>query len=244
MPKPYLSVIVPAYNEAERIPTTLLDIDRTLAAKRYSYEILVVNDGSKDATAEIVRNMVPAVKGLKLVDNTENKGKGSAVRQGRRVATGSYRLFLDAANSTSIGHFDTMIPYFEEGYAVVIGSRTAKGSTLDPPQPLSHQIPGKLGNLFIQLMLLPGIWDTQCGFKAFREDAAEKIFQGMRIARWGFDVEALALARRYGYRIKEVPVHWMNDIRSHVSAAAYLQVLVEVMRIKWWMIRGEYKQNA
>lgn len=243
MAKPYLSIIIPAYNEAERIPTTLLDIDKRLEHAPYSYEIFVVNDGSKDNTAEVVRNMVKVVKNLKLIDNIENKGKGGVVRQGMLLANGTIRLFTDADNSTSIDQFDRMIPFFKEGYQVVIGSRAVAGAKLDPPEPLVKQIPGKMGNLFIQLLVLPGLWDTQCGFKAFTEEAVKKVFERSRIPGWGFDVEVLSLAKKEGYQIKEVPVHWVNDIRSHVKASAYIKVLWETITIRWWLWTGKYKES-
>ena len=241
MARPYLSIIIPAYNEAERIPKTLLDIDRRLDKAPYSYEILVVNDGSKDNTAEVVRNMAKMVRNLKLIDNEDNKGKGGSVRQGMLLAQGAIRIFTDADNSTSIDQFDQMIPYFKEGYGVVIGSRTAAGAKLDPPEPFYRQIPGKIGNLVFQAVLgLWGIWDTQCGFKAFTDVVAQKVFEPSRIGGWGFDVEALSLAQKMGYRIKEVPVHWVNDTRSHVKASVYLKVFWETLTIRWWLWRGEY----
>ncbi len=251
MTQPYLSVIIPAYNEAERIPLTLVDIDRHLRQRKFSYEILVVNDGSTDETAKIVKKMMPVIKNLKLMDNDVNRGKGAVVRQGMLLASGKYRLFTDADNSTSVDQFDKMIPYFsakggsasggEEGYDVVIGSRSVKGSRLDPPQPIYRQIPGKIGNLIIQFLLLPGIWDTQCGFKAFTAEAAEKIFSIMKITKWGFDIEALALAKHLGFRMKEIPVRWINDPFSHVRASAYLQVLLETCKIRWWLTTGKYE---
>lgn len=240
MAKPYLSIIIPAYNEAERIPATLLDIDKRLAKASYSYEIFAVNDGSKDNTAEVVQNMTKVVKNLKLIDNDENKGKGGVVRQGMLLANGAIRLFTDADNSTSIDQFDRMIPFFKEGYEVVIGSRAIKGAKLDPPQPIYRQIPGKVGNLIIQALVLPGLWDTQCGFKAFTEEAAKKVFEPSRIAGWGFDVEILSLAKKMGYKIKEVPVHWVNDTRSQVKASAYLKVLWETLTIRLWLWTGKY----
>jgi glycosyltransferase involved in cell wall biosynthesis len=238
---PYLSVIIPAYNEAERIPLTLVDIDRHLRQRKFSYEILVVNDGSTDETAKIVKKMMPVIKNLKLMDNDINRGKGAVARQGMLLASGKYRLFTDADNSTSIDQFDKMIPRFGEGYDVVIGSRATKGSQLDPPQSIYRQIPGKIGNLIIQFLLLPGIWDTQCGFKAFTAEAAEKIFSIMKITKWGFDIEALALAKHLGFRMKEIPVHWINNPFSHVRASAYLQVLLETCKIRWWLWTSSYK---
>lgn len=240
MAQPFLSVIIPAYNEAKRIPLTLTDIDKHLSAQEYSYEILVVNDGSKDNTAEIVRNMEKMIRGLKLIDNAENKGKGGVVRQGMLLAKGKIRLFTDADNATSVDQFNNMLPFFREGYDVVICSRATKGSKLDPAQPIYRQIPGKLSNLLIQLVVLPGLWDTQCGFKAFTAEAAEKVFQSSRVTGWGFDIEILALATRMGYRIKEIPVHWVNDVSSTVGASAYLKTLVELCKIRWWLWTGKY----
>ena len=240
--KPYLSIILPAYDEADRLPKTLIDIDRRLADKKYTYEILVINDGSKDNTAEVVRKMAPTIKNLKLVDNKENKGKGGVVRQGMLTAEGEIRLFMDSDNATTIDHFDQMIPFFNEGYGVVICSRSAKGSKLDPPEPWYRQIPGKLGNLFwIQPLVLPGLWDTQCGFKAFTAEVAEKVFALSRIGGWSFDVEILALAKKLGYRIREVPVHWVHDGKSKVKASAYVKFFLEVVQIRWWLSSNVYK---
>lgn len=244
MAQPFLSVIIPAYNEAERLPLTLIDVDKHLSKVDYSYEILVVNDGSKDKTADIVRSMEKGIKNLKLIDNDVNKGKGGVVRQGMLVAGGKIRLFMDADNSTSVDQFANMLPLFKEGFDVVIGSRAAKGSRLTPPQPLYRQIPGRIGNLIIQALLLPGIWDTQCGFKAFTDEVAERIFNLSKIKGWGFDVEILSLALKMGYRIKEVPVIWANDPFSHVGASAYLKVLIETFKIRWWLWNNKYGSLA
>lgn len=229
---PYLSIIIPAYNEEKRIPKTLKAMDAYLKGVDYDYEILVVNDGSKDQTAEVVRGMQSEIKNLKLLDNRVNQGKGGVVKDGMLAARGEIRLFTDADNSTSLNHFEKMQPLFEKGYEVVIGSRAIRGATLDPPQPLSRRILGKVGNLIIQLLVLPGIWDTQCGFKAFSAKAAEEVFKRSKITGWGFDVECLALARKLDFKIKEIPVHWANDPNSHVKGSAYLQVLMETIRIR------------
>jgi len=233
MSQPYLSIIVPAYNEAERIPQALLAMDKQLAAATYSYEIFVVNDGSTDNTAAIVRNMTKLVRNLKLIDLRENAGKGGAVRQGMLLSAGQIRLFTDADNSTSIDQFEKMMPFFKEGYEVVIGSRAVRGAKLDPPEPFYRQLIGKSLNLIVQLFLLPGIWDTQCGFKAFTEDAAKKVFMAARVGGWGFDFEVLALAKKMGYRIKEIPVHWVDDNRSHIKFSAGLQFLRDIAIIRW-----------
>lgn len=238
--KPYLSVIVPAYNEAKRLPLTLIDIDKHLREMKFSYEIIVVNDGSKDATKEVAERFSHLIKNLRVI-NQENTGKGGAVKRGMLEAEGEIRLFTDADNSTSIDQFGKMAPYLGKGYDVVIASRDIKGAKLIPPQPWRRRILGNLGNLFIQIMLLPGIWDTQCGFKVFTDKAAEKVFPLIKINRWGFDVEILALAKKFGYKIKEVPAIWVNNPFSHVKATAYFQVLWEVMKIRWWLMTGKYK---
>jgi len=242
--KPYLSIIIPAYNEAERLPLALVDIDKYLSSAPYSYEILVVNDGSTDDTALIVKNMMNAVKGLKLIDNRENRGKGSAVRQGMLLARGEIRLFTDADQSTSIDHLEKVLPFLTDAdglnYDVVLGSRGLKESRMNPPQPFYRRILGKGGNLIAQLIAVRGIWDTQCGFKAFTADAAEKIFSLANINGWGFDIETLALARALGYRVKEIPVRWANSRFSHVRGTAYLKTLLEVFTIRWWLMTDAY----
>ncbi len=244
MAKPYLSIIIPAYNEAKRLPLTLIDVDRILSRAEYSYEILIMNDGSTDNTAEIAKKMSGNIKNLKVVDNPVNRGKGAVVRDGMLIAQGNIRLFTDADNSTSIDHFDGMTEHFRAGYDVVICSRSVKGAKLDPPESVYRQIPGKLGNLFVQALLLPGIWDTQCGFKAFSERATEEIFGMMKITGWGFDIEALALAKKLGYKIKEIPAHWVNAEGSKLKASAYLKVLLETVKIRLWLWGGKYQLNT
>ena len=222
------------------MPKTLLDIDQKMAGKDYTYEILVVNDGSKDNTAEVVKKMATAVKNLKLLDNVENKGKGGVVRQGMLAATGDIRLFMDSDNATTIDHFEQMREYFAQGYGVVICSRAIKGSVLDPAEPIVRQIPGKMGNLWIQLFVLWGLWDTQCGFKAFTAEATERVFTLSKLSGWSFDVEILALAKKLSFRIKEVPVHWRHDGQSKVKPSAYIQVLLDVVKIWWWFLMNTY----
>jgi dolichyl-phosphate beta-glucosyltransferase len=235
----FLSVIIPAHNESQRIPQTLVDIDQKLSAQARPYEILVVENGSKDNTAEIVRNMVPTIRNLKLIQS-QIASKGSAVRLGMLTAQGEYRVFMDADNATTVDHFFKMEPFFKDDYDVVICSRAHRESKLDPPQPIYRQIPGKIGNLIIQTLVLPGIWDTQCGFKAFSARAAEQIFKLSKIEGWGFDVELLALAKKLGYRTREIPVHWVNDLRSTVKASAYLTTLMDTLKIRWWLWTDAY----
>lgn len=238
--KPYLSVVIPAYNESKRIPLTLIDIDKHLSTAGYSYEIIVVNDGSTDDTAQVVERFAKMIPNLRLAGYDKNIGKGNAVRVGMLEAEGKYRLFMDADNSTSVDQFENMVKYFEEGYDVVICSRAHKESKLTPAQGGFRKLLGRVGNLIIQVLVLPGIWDTQCGFKVFSEAAAEKVFRLQRISGWGFDVEILALAKRLGYKIKQVPVVWVNDTDSHVGASAYVTTLIETLRIRYWLWRKVY----
>lgn len=250
MSKPFLSVIIPAYNEAERLPLTILDIDRRLSEADYESEIIVVSDGSRDATADIAEKFSHVIKNLRVIGNKENHGKGWVVRQGMLAARGNWRLFTDADNSTSIDQFNRMVPYFSSGggsayggkesFDVVIGSRGVRGAELHPPQKWYRRLLGKLGNAFIQIVVLWGIKDTQCGFKCFSEEATQKIFPLMKIDRWGFDVEALVLAKKMGYKIKEIPVRWVNDFESRVSSGAYLSTLIEVVKIRFWLWTNAY----
>ena len=237
--RPFLSVIIPTYNEAKRLPLTLADINKRLSAVDYSYEIIVVDDGSRDATVDIAKRFSHLIKTLRIIENKENHGKGWVVKQGMLEAEVQWRLFTDADNATSIDQFSKMIPYLGD-YQIIIGSRDIKGAKLVPPQPFYKRFLGNVGNLIIQILLLPGLWDTQCGFKCFSEEAALKIFSLMKINRWAFDVEALALGKKFGYKIKEIPVVWVNDPDSKVKPSAYLQVFGEVLKIRWRLWFGKY----
>ena len=241
--QPYLSVIIPAYNEEKRISKTLLAVDEYLQKQAFTYEILVVSDGSKDKTAEIVNNFKKNVQNLKLIDNQANHGKGWVVRQGMLAAQGQVCLFMDADNATSVDHFDKMKPYFDNGSQTVIGSRDAKdakGAKQAVPQSWLKRQLGNVGNILIQLFAVWGIWDTQCGFKAFSAEAASAIFSKLKIDRWGFDIEALALARKLKYKIDIVPVYWINDPDSKVSLKGYLMTFKELFQIWWWLITDKY----
>lgn len=240
---PYLSVVIPAYNEELRIAKTLSRIHEYLSLQHYTWEVIVVIDGAKDNTAGVVRDFMKAHGGITIIDRKENRGKGYTVREGMLAAHGTIRLFLDADNSTDINHFEKMKPLFDEGYDVVIASRDPKdasGARQAVPQQLFKRLLGNMGNLFIQIVAVRGVWDTQCGFKAFTATSAQKIFSISRIDRWGFDIEALALAQHFTYRLGKIPAHWINDALSHVTMSAYIQVLYETMKVAWWLGRGVY----
>lgn len=239
----HLSVVIPCLNEGKTIGNTLLEVDRYLSKQNYSYEIIVVNDGSKDKTVEIVGKFSDLIKNLKLIGDSVNHGKGWAVRQGMLACQGKYRLIMDADNSTTIEHLGKMWPHFEKGCSVVIGSRDHKdveGARQAVPQSFLKRQMGNMGNIMIQALAVPGIWDTQCGFKAFIGEAAEKIFQRCLVDRWGFDIEALALARKFRYQIGIVPVYWKNRTESRVKFSSYWGVFRDVFKIRWRLMIGRY----
>lgn len=245
--EPYLSVIIPAYNEAERITKTLDAVYSYLRRQSYTWEILVVLDGVTDDTLAKTNEFSEGKEGIRVIDRKENKGKGYTVRQGMLEARGAVRLFTDADNSTDIAHFDKMKPLFDGGSEVVIASRDAKdapGARQAVAQPFAKRLMGNMGNLFIQIVAVRGIWDTQCGFKAFTKEAAEKIFSVSRIDRWGFDIEALALARRFRFRLSIIPAYWVNDAASHVKLSGYIGVLLETVKIRWNIIIGTYGKKG
>lgn len=240
----YLSVIIPTYNEEKRLPNTLLEMDKFFSSKNYSYEIIVADDGSKDKTKEIAENFVKMIKNLKISGESSNHGKGYAVRKGMLEAKGQYRLFADADNSTPIQEIDLLLPAFEEGFDIAIGSRMKGGreKNIKIEQPWYRILIAKLGHIAISFLAVSGIADTQCGFKCFSKESVEYIFKRTRINRWGFDIEALAIAQKKGYKIKEVPVSWYNSADSRVRPIkGAITTLGELIKIKWNLITGKYK---
>ena len=236
----YLSVVIPAYNEAKRIVPTLKSVFDYLKKQNYEYEVLVVNDGSKDNTAEIVQSFQSQVSSLKLIDNKQNRGKAKAVQQGMMAAQGDLRLFMDADNATTIDNLDKMLLHINDGYGIVIASIGIKGAEKIGEEPVYRRLLGQLGNLWIRFWAVPDIHDTQRGFKLFTREVAEKIFPKMLTFGWGFDVELLALARKYGYKIKEVPIVWKNAPDSKVNIWVYPKVLMQTVKIWWNLITKKY----
>lgn len=239
----FLSVIIPAYNEAKRIIPTLRSVFEYLKKQNYEYEVLVVNDGSKDGTAAVVSDFAEEFPRLRLLDNKQNKGKAKVVRQGMLEAKGDLRLFMDADNATTLETLDKLFPYIKDGYDIVIASIGIKGAKVTMPEPLYRQLFGKAGNLWIRFWAVPGIYDTQRGFKLFTKEAAEKIFPKMRTFGWGFDVEVLALARKYGYKIKEVPISWSNVAGSKLNIWVYPKTLFQTVKIWWNLKTNKYDKS-
>lgn len=242
---PYLSVIIPSYKEGERIGRNLLEIDKYLKTKSFSYEILVIVDGSPDNTAEVAGNYALQVPNLRVIDNPDNHGKGYCVRQGLLEAKGKYRIFLDADGSTSITHWDAFQPEFEKGADVVIGDRDLPESFIQVHQPKHREIMGDMGNLLIRGVL--GLWgyaDTQCGFKALSAEASQAVASRMVVDRFGFDFELVKLALSLGYTVKKMPVRWMNEAGSTVSLTGkngFTQVLIDLAKTRFRLWTGFYK---
>ncbi len=242
---PYLSVIVPSYKEGQRIGDNLLEIEKYLNSQDYSYEVLVVVDGSPDNTAEVARSFQHKVKNLRVIDNPENHGKGYVVRQGLLAAKGQYRLFLDADGSTSIKHLDVFLPELKKGFDVVIGSRDIQGAYIQVHQPKYREIMGSMGNWLIRIVL--GLWtypDTQCGFKMLNAKAAEAIAKRMVVDRFGFDFEMIILAKKLDFKIKQMPVRWLNEEGSTVGLTGpngFIQVIIDLFKTKGRLLSEKYQ---
>jgi dolichyl-phosphate beta-glucosyltransferase len=248
MEQPYLSVLIPAYKEGERIGRNLMEIDKYLRAQNYSYEIIVIVDGSPDNTAEVARNYMHQVANLRVIENPENHGKGFVVRQGLLEGRGKYRLFLDADGSTSITHLDAFFPEFENGSDVVIGSRDHMKSQITVHQPKWRELFGDMGNWVIRIVL--GLWsypDTQCGFKMLTGEAADAVASRMKVDRFGFDFELITIAERLRYTVKQMPVRWLNEEGSTVKLFGpngYIQVFVDLFKTRFRIWMGAYRLAA
>lgn len=239
-----LSVIIPAFNEEKNLKKNIKTWLKYLKSQPYSYELIIVNDGSSDNTRNIAKKLSQTHKSVRLINLLKNKGKGNAVREGILKARGSFRLFIDADNATSIDHLDAVWPFFNKGCDIVIGSRNSKdapGTKLVKPQSFFKIFLGKCGNLIFQLVNTKGIWDTQCGFKIFTAKSAKKIFLKTTINRWAFDVEVICLARLYKFKIGIIPVRWINSKYSRVGATGYFITLWEVGKIKINTLKGKYR---
>ena len=216
--RPRLSVVVPAYNEAGRLPPTLEAILAYLRDSGRSYELIVVDDGSRDRTVEVVEAINHEREEIRLVKHPLNLGKGAAVRTGVLASRGDIVLFTDADLSTPITDAELLIAAIEAGADVAIGSRAVDRGLVEVHQPIYRETMGRVFNLFVQAVLLPGLHDTQCGFKAFRGDVGRELFAAMTSRGFEFDPEVLYRARRKGLVIREIAVHWRNSPDTRVSA--------------------------
>ncbi|OGE86085.1 MAG: hypothetical protein A3J48_03945 [Candidatus Doudnabacteria bacterium RIFCSPHIGHO2_02_FULL_46_11] len=235
-----LSVIIPAHNEEKRIGETLKHVDSYLEKQKYEYEIIVVDNNSVDRTDNVAENLFEtSVERARLIKE-RIPGKGAAVRTGVHNSTGDYVVFMDADNATPISEIEKFWSYFDKGYDVVIGSRYVNESNVTRKQPFYRIVLSRISNLLIQVLAVPGIHDTQLGFKAFSKQAAHDIFEQVGITGWGFDMEVLTIARIHGHKIKEVGVLWREFGGSHVPLKAYIQSLRDLLKIKTKAILGKY----
>ncbi len=235
-----LSVIIPCYNEESRLGPTLEAIGDYLAERVDEAEVIVVDDGSTDATAAVAeRSTCP---NLAVLRTEPNRGKGHAVRVGMLAASGDLRLFADADGSTPIAELAALEKALDElgGTGISFASIGVEGARVTQAQRGLRPAAGRLGNRVIRLIALPGVMDSQRGFKLFSADAAEAIFSQTVVDRWAFDVEVLAVARHLGYPIAEVPVTWAHKDDSRVTALSYLSTLADVLKVRWRLMRGRY----
>lgn len=241
----HLTVVIPAYNEEKRIGPTLERIRAYLEKRSFSWEVVVVNDGSQDQTARISREILAGCERHEVIDRKFNRGKGYSVRQGMLAGHGRFLLFSDADLSTPIEELEQLLPLLESGQAQVsIGSRGLRDSRVEVHQPWWRETMGKGFNLFVRLIAMGGLHDTQCGFKCFSREAAQAVFNVARIDGFGFDVEALYLARKFGYGIKEVPVRWVNSPDSKVHPLSdSSRMLLDLLRIRFTDLRGGYRSG-
>lgn len=239
-----LSIVVPAYNEEQRLPPTLDRLHAFLSTQPLRYEIVVVDDGSRDDTCGVVERAMERIPNLRLVRQLPNRGKGAAVRRGMLAARGQLRVMCDADCSMPPEEMPRLLaPIIACKAEIAIGSRYAEGAKTDVKQPMYRVLWSRLCNKVIQRSLVPGIRDTQCGFKAFTAEAARDLFRRATIDGWAFDLEILALAKRRGYEVAEIGVEWKDDARSRINPLKDMwKVIREAMLIRRNLKRGVYNQ--
>ncbi len=238
MSAPLVSVVIPAFNEQQRLPATLARIRQHLLDQGLSHEILVVDDGSRDATAACAEAALG--DGVRVLKNDRNRGKGFSVRRGMLEARGERVLMSDADLSTPIEELDRLMRKLDEGFDVAIASRALPEAQVLVRQPFFRESMGRLFNLLVQALVLPGLHDTQCGFKLFRAEPARQAFARARLPGFSFDVEVLYIAKRHGHRIAEVPVTWRNHAATRVTLLGGSAAFLDVVRIRWGGLVGRY----
>lgn len=243
--KPVYSVVISAYNEESRekkMRAHLKSIDEYFANLGQLHEVVIYLDGPTDKTPELVAKHSADLKNIRIIDGGENKGKGFGVRSGLMAAEGQVRLFTDMDGATPINMLDRMIPKFQEGADIVIGSRDLDDSQVKVHQPFWKEWLGNAGNILIQATLgMWGVKDTQCGFKAFTEKSIKDIIPRCTVNRWGLDFEILGIGKKLGYRFEQVPVEWVDAGDSLVGISGYISTLRDLFRVKWNMIIGKYQ---
>jgi dolichyl-phosphate beta-glucosyltransferase len=229
-----ISLVLPAFNESTTIVATIEDVVSYFNAQNYKYELIVAADGD-DGTREKVRELAVTNSSIRVIGEKARRGKGRGIREAVGIASGKVIGFADADNKVPIEEYDKLGPWLAEGYEVVIGSRALRDSKIERPQPLYRRIGSRGFGIFMHLVVgLPGVPDTQCGFKFFRGDVARDLFRRQRVDGYMFDVEILAIAQRLGYRIKQVPVRWHDDADSRLQLVrGNLRNVSDIFRIRF-----------
>ncbi len=242
---PKYSIVIPAYNESARIPATLTEVVSCLRRHGWVAEVIVVNDGSTDTTAEVVRAFARTAPEVRLIENPGNRGKGYSVRSGMLAALGEVVMFTDADLSSPIDEAERLFAAIAQGADIAIGSRWLESSRQTHRQPLYRQFFGRCFNAVTRAVMGLRFSDTQCGFKAFTRQAAQTVFQLQTIERWGFDPEILFIALKRGLRVVEVPVSWGHDERTRMSYLKDgMKMLEEIATIRWNALRGRYGRQV
>jgi glycosyltransferase involved in cell wall biosynthesis len=239
-----ISIVIPAYNEERRLPATLRSILEYLRTRDWApWEIVVVNDGSKDGTAAVAARFAAEHAGVRVLENPGNRGKGYSVRHGMLEAQGDWALFTDADLSAPIEELDKMIAAARaSGASVAIGSRAVDRRLIAVRQSLFRETAGRIFNLLMRAVTGLPFADTQCGFKLFERNAVQQVFRRQRIERWGFDAEVLFIAQKFGYKIVEVPVRWSHSEGTKVSMFGdSVNMFLDLLRIRRNHVRGLYR---
>lgn len=236
---PFLSIIIPAYNEERRLPTTVEKVFEFLGEQAYSSEVLIVENGSQDRTFQIAQSYARQHANLRVI-REEQRGKGLAVKRGMLEACGEYRFMCDADLSMPVTEINRFLPPAEASADILIASREAPGA-VRYNEPAYRHFVGRIFNTMIRMVALPELQDTQCGFKCFRDGVAADVFRQQTLPGWSFDVEVLFIARQRGYRIAELPIPWFHNPDSHVDVVRdSLQMALDLLRIRLNGLRGEY----
>jgi glycosyltransferase involved in cell wall biosynthesis len=242
---PKYSIVIPAYNESTRLPATLDSVVCCIRKQGWAAEVIVVNDGSSDTTAEVVRDFARTAAEVRLIENPGNRGKGYSVRNGMLQAQGDVVLFTDSDLSAPIEEAVRLFAAIEQGADIAIGSRWLESGRQTHKQPLYRQFFGRCFNAVTRMVMGLHFADTQCGFKAFTREAAQAVFPLQTIERWGFDPEILFIALQRGLRVVEVPVSWAHDERTRMSYLKDgMKMLEEIATIRWNALRGRYGKRV